>query len=900
MKKLLCIFSLVFLYSCTNSPDNIPFPENETEFAPPVVKKLGKPEIIKVKPLVIPLGEGRPDSIKPPEVVKLGQPKIVPFITNKKPLGKPEIVPFKQPDTIYFYSEASKTTLQKKHLGKTLVKVAAPITKKVKPKTVMLGQPDKVTCKPAQTADNAIANLKFYSQDQGLVATIAQCMCYDKKGNLWVGTDGGLCKFDGKEWWIYTVKQGLSNNYVRSLLESREGNLLIGTHGGGLNVLDDKSQSLTHCSTAQGLSDNYVLSLLESREGNLLIGTYGGGLNVLDDKSQSLKQYSTAQGLSNNYVLSLLESREGNLLIGTSGGGLNVLDDKSQSLKHYSTAQGLPNDQVLAIKEDSLGNIWLGTGKGLCKLTKKNGVYVVQKNFDKREGLKFMDFNPNAMCLTKKGKLWAGIGDILTEFDPYLFVDTIRPYIYITAIDVLEKKEAWFTERRIVQSHTKLDTIWSPAQDTFYVNGSLPEDSSYFVKNKISYSGVTEDIFHLPKDLVLPINQNHLTFHFSGICIAANADRIRYRYIMDGLDKKWSPITDKYDADYRNIPPGNYIFKVAARSINGYWSKPAEFAFEVLPPWYQTKWAIGTYVLAFLGSVFVVSNWRTRQLMQRQKELEVKVDEATLEIRQQKEVVEGQKHLIEEKHKEITDSINYAERIQRSFLATKELLVDNLKDYFVFFQPKDVVSGDFYWAGKLNNGNFALVTADSTGHGVPGAIMSLLNITSLEKAIETTSEPSQILNTTRKIIIERLKKDGSTEGGKDGMDCSLISFDFNNNKFIYAAANNPVWIVREKEVLEFAPDKMPIGKHDKDIISFSEHEVAIKKGDIVYAITDGMPDQFGGPKGKKFMYKQLKELLISISNETMEIQKQKLHSALNQWKGNLEQVDDITVIGVRV
>ncbi len=258
-------------------------------------------------------------------------------------------------------------------------------------------------------------------------------------------------------------------------------------------------------------------------------------------------------------------------------------------------------------------------------------------------------------------------------------------------------------------------------------------------------------------------------------------------------------------------------------------------------------------------------------------------------------------HIVEEKHKEITDSINYAERIQRSFIASKEILDENLKHHFVFFKPKGVVSGDFYWASKLSNGNFILATADSTGHGVPGAIMSLLNITSLESAIKDGfTDPSQILNDTRKTIIERLNKDGSAEGGKDGMDASLISFDFKNNKFIYSAANNPVWVVRENQIIELAPDKMPIGKHDKDHLPFTQHEFVLQKNDVVYTLTDGFPDQFGGTKGKKFMYKQLKELLISISTASMEIQKQKLSDTLNDWKGNIEQVDDICIIGIRI
>ena len=269
--------------------------------------------------------------------------------------------------------------------------------------------------------------------------------------------------------------------------------------------------------------------------------------------------------------------------------------------------------------------------------------------------------------------------------------------------------------------------------------------------------------------------------------------------------------------------------------------------------------------------------------------------------RKANQIIYEQKVIVEEKHKEITDSINYAERIQRSFLASKALLDQNLNSYFVFFQPKDIVSGDFYWAGKLSNGNFALVTADSTGHGVPGAIMSILNISSLEKAVERgLYNPAEILNDTRQTIIDRLKKDGSAEGGKDGMDCSLVSFDFKNNKLVYAAANNPVWIVRGEGLIELLPDKMPVGKHDKDQVSFVQHEVDLQKGDMVYALTDGMADQFGGPNGKKFKYKQLKELLITIAPLPLSTQHQQLKNALNTWKGNLEQIDDICIIGIKL
>ncbi|MCX6294849.1 MAG: tetratricopeptide repeat protein [Bacteroidetes bacterium] len=307
-------------------------------------------------------------------------------------------------------------------------------------------------------------------------------------------------------------------------------------------------------------------------------------------------------------------------------------------------------------------------------------------------------------------------------------------------------------------------------------------------------------------------------------------------------------------------------------------------------------WSVIIGLIVVLGFASLI--FRSLRITRKQKQI--------IEIKNKETVL--QKDIIEEKHKEITDSINYAERIQRSFLASKTFLDENLKNYFVFFQPKDVVSGDFYWASKLNDGKIILATADSTGHGVPGAIMSILNISSLEKAIEEGyTETADILNHTRSNIIERLKRDGSIEGGKDGMDCSLITFDFITQEMTYSAANNPIWVIRQSfsdacknELLEFKADKMPVGKHDKDSEPFTQHSFQLQKNDIVYTLTDGLPDQFGGAKGKKFMHKQLKEILIEICNLPMNDQKDIIKSKFLNWKADTEQVDDVLLIGVRI
>lgn len=298
--------------------------------------------------------------------------------------------------------------------------------------------------------------------------------------------------------------------------------------------------------------------------------------------------------------------------------------------------------------------------------------------------------------------------------------------------------------------------------------------------------------------------------------------------------------------------------------------------------------SIGVLLIVVVFSIFLNNRFRVTR---KQKEI----------IESQKMIVEQQKHIVEEKHKEITDSINYAERIQRALLASENILQSNFKNYFVLFKPKDVVSGDFYWATTLSNGNFAFVTADSTGHGVPGAIMSILNISCLKEAVkEGLIEPFEILNKTRSLIIDTLAKDGSAEGGKDGMDASLTVYDFKNKKMFFSASHNPVWIARGTEIIELKADKMPVGKHDKQNISFTQQEIQLQSGDVIYSLTDGFPDQFGGEKGKKFMSKNLRELLLANSHLPMNEQKELLEKTFVNWIGNLEQIDDVTIVGVRV
>jgi len=257
---------------------------------------------------------------------------------------------------------------------------------------------------------------------------------------------------------------------------------------------------------------------------------------------------------------------------------------------------------------------------------------------------------------------------------------------------------------------------------------------------------------------------------------------------------------------------------------------------------------------------------------------------------------------ISQKNKEITESISYAKRIQSSFLTSERYISQRLSDYFILYQPRNIVSGDFYWLMEKDN-DLYVCTADCTGHGIPGAFMSLISMGILNEIIYSKSHikhTDEILNELRRIIILAVNPEGSAEEGKDGMDTVLCRFDLKKMELEYSAANNSFYIIRNGELLVFKPDKMPVGKHLGFEKPFTRTVIPLEKGDCIYTFSDGYVDQFGGPKGKKFQSKQLKELFLANCHKPMYMQKEILNKQLQQWKGNCEQVDDILVIGIRV
>lgn len=309
----------------------------------------------------------------------------------------------------------------------------------------------------------------------------------------------------------------------------------------------------------------------------------------------------------------------------------------------------------------------------------------------------------------------------------------------------------------------------------------------------------------------------------------------------------------------------------------------------------QQKRVTNIFIAGFILIIFF-SFFLYRSYSQKKKILVI-VNSQNIELEEQKERVHLQKVLLEEKNKEMTDSINYAKRIQNSVLLEPAAFEGKFKEAFLLFKPKDIVSGDFYWLAEYDDFIF-YATVDCTGHGVPGGFMSMLGNSFLNQIIvdKKITEPGEILDVLRvKIILALQQKDA-----KDGMDMVLCRLNKKSNELVYAAANNPLWLMRNNELIEYPADKQPVGLSEGKTLQYRQHVIPLLEGDRIYTFTDGYADQFGGKNGKKFKKTAFKELIKSISQKSMSEQKKIVNETIETWRAGHEQVDDITVIGVRV
>ncbi|MCE9538235.1 MAG: SpoIIE family protein phosphatase, partial [Bacteroidetes bacterium] len=754
--------------------------------------------------------------------------------------------------------------------------------------------------------NNKMTNYKLdeKNKNNSIIDTEIQAICEDNNGNIYFGgLYKGLSIFNGKTFHNIDDEDGLPGNNIFSITKDYLGIIWIGTEHGLCFLKDGKIEIIEAVNKLKTKSGTVPInSIFEDKNHNLWFGTEDG---VIKYDRKTVVKYNKNNGFTDKRVISITQGSNGYLWFGTDEG---VFCYNHTDFKKIDQNNGLASNSVYFIEFDRINNLWVATTKGMDRInvTLYNANKKIEiRHFDKDDGLNGMEYNRNAKFKDSEGSLWFGTIKGVTVYNPnFAKINRQEALTRITGIRLFFEN----AEKELSDHSEGLDSISS-----------------------------------LPKNLILPYTKNHITFDFIGVCIT-DPNKVKYQFKLEGIDKDWFPPSSKTEATYSSLPPGEYTFHLKAMNNDGLWNKKdATYTFSILPPWYQT-WRFRTLSgLLIIGSVVGFFYYRTATLRKRQKQLEQTVEERTAEVVLQKdeaekqkdiadnqraiseelrEISEQQKHIVEKKQKEIVDSITYAKRIQTALLTSDAYITNNLPaDHFILFKPKDIVSGDFYWAlsiaripgwdlgtntVKLSNSRipkntFYIVTADCTGHGVPGAFMSMLNISFLNENIvdHGIRLPHDILNAQRKEIINALNPIGSTEESKDGMDCVLCVYDFDKMLLHFAGANNPLWLVRNGELKEYKADKMPVGKYIDAPPSFTLQTIELQKDDIIYTSTDGFADQFG-TTGKKLMKKKFKEELLKIHTLPMAEQRAYLSSFFKNWKGTLEQVDDVCVIGIRI
>lgn len=399
-------------------------------------------------------------------------------------------------------------------------------------------------------------------------------------------------------------------------------------------------------------------------------------------------------------------------------------------------------------------------------------------------------------------------------------------------------------------------------------------------------------ISNIESPISVPSVKHSLEIEYYSSHFGAGSDN-QYSYKL-GHDNSWSTWSNQNKLRLSNLKEGKYSLFVRTRNQNKIFSRALEIKLHVIPVWYRTGWAYFGYFILIVLLLYLAILVYSKRLKNINANLQRIIDERTAEITLQKEE-------LEEKSKDITESIEYARTIQEAMLTSKEYLKSILHDVFILYRPKDIIGGDFYWAYQTTDGRQIIAVGDCTGHGVPGALMSMIGNSLLNELIieNKLTDPQEILSKLREGIVNSFAKKKSSEEiiQYDGMDIALVCLNQKDMKVTFAGANHFIFLIQNGELKQYNGDSQSIGNFDGFMEDFHNQEIKVQSGDRLYLLTDGYLDQFGGEKGKKFKPNRFRKLILENYTKPMQMQKQVLTDTLKDWMNGQDQVDDICVLG---
>ncbi len=744
---------------------------------------------------------------------------------------------------------------------------------------------------------------EFMDPGSDLPFELANSLLKDHKGHLWVCSEMGLYRgvpsqFGQLSWENISEKLQLEGMSFISLYEDSRHAIWAGSLGRGLVIIDPESLDFQTVTTSHGLSDDNIINIT-GQGPQVWISTLGGGVIKYDLDREDFLPFNHSE-LKGNYIYSTEIDPQGRVWVAASlQYPLYIQEDSLHSFA--DSAFAVPALYGIAI--DSKGRVWFNTlSDGILKL----GAEGIE-HFGPEEGVNLEEIQ--SIVFDKHDRLLifanSGLQILDTESRNTLYLDeqTGLGYRYpiLNSVHTDNEGQIWFgTNTGIIKYNP--DFLYIAEQKPRVYISTLRLFDAAINKTRTRYA----------------YRSNNFTFGYTGLWYK-NPEMLTFRYKLEGYDLEWNYFYRNRVITYPKLPPGHYAFQVEV-SIDGlHWNRPEEgvYSFRIVPPFWKRWWFVLSMIFVFVMGVLLYIRLRLASLERAKKLLEKQVQHRTeqiarknQELESQKEEIATQRDYAEEqrdqiKHQrdEIKSSIRYARRIQSAALPPSMVMKDMLKEYFVFSRPRDIVSGDFYWAAR--GGNFIyFAVADCTGHGVPGAFLSMLGVSSLNditKSMEECTAAEALAQLAYRVRASLHQTDEAAEDSSvDGMDIALCRLDADQGVLQFAGANIHLYLVRDGKMKVIRADRQDIASKYENPLPFTNHFVNVLEGDVIYLFTDGFPDQFGGKDRKKYKYGKFRNFLLDIHQDPMARQKELLGKELNRWMGNYEQIDDVLVMGIRI
>jgi serine phosphatase RsbU (regulator of sigma subunit) len=675
----------------------------------------------------------------------------------------------------------------------------------------------------------------------------------DRNGNIWIGTQNGLSFFNSKTKKFVEVDRVkvfdiFKNNRIFDILEDDSENLWVASKYGLHKINNDTINSYFHDGKdSSSLGSNLVYDILLDKNENLWVGTEKG-LSYIDLVSNIQTRYvrtdkNCEDCLSSNEIFCIYNDTLNNYLwLGTKA-GLNKFDLESRKIKAFTEKDGLSNNTVYSILSDDSGNLWMSTNKGISKFNPKTESF---NNFDVSDGLQGYEFNLGAAFKSKTGELFfGGIVGYNSFYPDSIVKDTRIPNIVITSVEVQSERAI---QKKVIGENSQIELSY---------------------KNSL------------------------ITIEFAALDFT-DPEKNNYAYKLEGIEEEWINLGNRRYATFSNLPPGKYTFRVKGSNSEDVWNEEGvSLKIIVKTPVWNTNLAYFVYMFIFLGLIVWIFRYRTRSLRKSNQVLK----EKELIAKQ----IAKQKEELSIKNKSITDSIIYAKRIQEALMPSMKQFKKILPGSFILYKPKDIVSGDFYWINEKKDKVFVAVV-DCTGHGVPGAFMSIIGFELLRNITDDQGieEPDQILRYLNDGVATTFGKATEKVRIKDGMDIALCIIDKKKAEIEFSGAFRPLYLIRNNKLEEIRGDRFSVGLlAEGESNEITKTRIKLQKEDIFYIFSDGYADQFGGPEGKKFKYRRFRHLLLTIHKLPLDQQLTYFDRSFEDWKGELEQVDDVLILGIK-